>query len=309
MDAFLQGRLPDIAGRQTEWQLTDDAGAKLSGTQYSHTDGTVRFHQAGFYGLVLTNAAVCDSTDRAAVRPVEYRFHIKVGLVGRNTAASVDSRLTYLNVTGGFVGRTLTALRISDNWGLSYLQVSGNRLPLSALAGLLARRPETAEFRLHPQSDSVRLALEEGWDLGSEWRIDGVATQRTLYPEVSGTDQRYTCSPDGTVRFHEPGYYRLELKNANVCNYGEGGLKQSPVTFTYNVHVLGVSNEGWDALETGSVYTRGRTICLSEDMGEVVVYTQAGQKVYQGRTKEIPVARAGFYIVQAGNRRFKVVVR
>lgn len=312
-EAFLQGRLPDIAGRQTEWKLTDDAWAELSEAQYSRSDGTVRFHQAGFYWLVLTNAAVCDSTDRASVKPVEYRFRINVGIFGSSATVSVGGRLAYLDVKGEEVGHALTALRIPD--GLAYLRASGNRLPLSALAGLLARRPGTAEFRLDPQSDSVRLALEEVWDLGTEWQVGGTSTRWTLYPRVYGTDNRYTYSPEGEFRFHEPGGYRVELKNDRVCDYGENGLKQTPVTFTYYVTVTGTrpsdttANELALDLEKGVVYTRGRTICLSEDMGEVRVYTQAGQKVYEGRDMEIPVARAGFYIVQAGSRRFKVVVR
>ncbi|MDE7149997.1 MAG: hypothetical protein K2O01_06280 [Bacteroidales bacterium] len=315
LGSFLQGRLPDIAGRQTEWKLTADAGTELSEAQYSHTDGSVRFHQAGFYWLVLTNAAVCGSTDWATVGPVEYRFRIAVGIFGSSTTVSVGGgRLTYLDVDGGDVGHALTALRIPDNGALSYLRVSGNRLPLSALADLLVRRQERAEFRLDPQSDSVRLALEEVWDLGSEWRIGGTATQWTLYPKVAGMNRRYTCSSDGVFLFHEPGNYRLELKNDSVCDYNWGS-RQEPVTFTYYITVTGTrpgdttANEAGLAHETGIVYTRGRTICLSEDMGEVCVYTQAGQKVYEGRAMEIPVTRAGFYVVQAGNRRFKVVVR
>lgn len=307
MMADLGDRMADIAGEPTAWKLTRYAGENLPDSLYRAADGRLSFPRTGVYRLVLTNAAVLGHTDGETVKPVEYKCNFYVC----DTLPEGARGLKLLHVSG----KGIKGLQIPSASGLWSLQASGNRLPLSALAELLAQRSEKAAFRFDPQSDSVKLAKEEVLDLGSEWEIGGVATQWTLYPRVSGADKRYTCSPDGEFRFHEPGDYRLELKNESVCDYGTDGLKASPVTFAYYITVTGTrpsdttASEATLNQETGVVYTRGRTICLSEDMGEVIVYTQAGQKVYEGRAKEIPVARAGFYIVQAGGRRFKVVVR
>ena len=95
--------------------------------------------------------------------------------------------------------------------------------------------------------------------------------------------------------------------NMSVMEY-QNGNPQKPVTFVLNVIVPGVSNEEL-AVSDARVYVRNRTICLSEDLGEMRVYTTLGRCIYKGNGLEAEVPCAGLYVVQAGGRTWKVVVR
>lgn len=57
------------------------------------------------------------------------------------------------------------------------------------------------------------------------------------------------------------------------------------------------------------VYTKDRTIYLSEAVGEVEVFTVRGTCVYHGYDTAIPVKQSGIYVVSAAGKRWKVAVR
>ena len=57
------------------------------------------------------------------------------------------------------------------------------------------------------------------------------------------------------------------------------------------------------------VYAQDRTICLSEEAGEVRVYTLDGRRVFCGKAVRIPVSAGGLYIVQVAGRSYKLPVK
>ena len=68
------------------------------------------------------------------------------------------------------------------------------------------------------------------------------------------------------------------------------------------------ANENAEA-DNFRVYVQDRTIHLSEDRGLVQVYNVAGQRIYNGHATAIPVQQSGLYIVNVGERKYKVLVR
>ncbi|MDE6631089.1 MAG: chitobiase/beta-hexosaminidase C-terminal domain-containing protein, partial [Bacteroidales bacterium] len=57
------------------------------------------------------------------------------------------------------------------------------------------------------------------------------------------------------------------------------------------------------------VYAQDRTICLSEEAGEVSVYTMDGRRVFCGKAVRIPVSAGGLYIVHVAGRSYKLPVK
>ena len=78
-------------------------------------------------------------------------------------------------------------------------------------------------------------------------------------------------------------------------------------TASYTIDLT--ANESDRAMERVRIYAQGRSICLSESVGEVEVFTANGQCVYRGSGTVIPVKRSGLYVVVAKGGRWKVAVR
>ncbi|MCM1531399.1 MAG: hypothetical protein NC048_02980 [Bacteroides sp.] len=70
----------------------------------------------------------------------------------------------------------------------------------------------------------------------------------------------------------------------------------------------GVGNEEADGMNGIQVYAKDRVICLSEEAGEIEVFTAAGQRVYAGTATRIPVRAQGVYVVRVGTECRKVMV-
>ncbi|MDE7150572.1 MAG: hypothetical protein K2O01_09295, partial [Bacteroidales bacterium] len=78
-------------------------------------------------------------------------------------------------------------------------------------------------------------------------------------------------------------------------------------TATYTID--SVNNEHDLRASRLRVYTKDRTIYLSEAVGEIEVFTMNGHCVYRGFDTAIPVKRSGIYSVSAAGRWWKVAVR
>ena len=143
--------LGDIAGSATTAELGRYGYSEsVPDSLYDVTDGRLCVYEHGGYHLQLTNGAVRD--DIGLVKFLSY-LYVRDANLG-------FARVSHLNVSGFQMGSTLDDLRISQGSGLRYLYAGFNRIPLSSLAGWLARRPETAGFQLNPQSASVSLELD-----------------------------------------------------------------------------------------------------------------------------------------------------
>ena len=227
----------------------------------------------------------------------------------RNQFTSLDlTPLTQLQ-TVDFSGNQLTTVSLPTHSNLKTVKGADNRMRLSTLYGILTQRVEKASYGFDPQGDTVYVTAGSVLDLSAEMNIGGntttcVVTDAEGRP-VQGSDYTET---NGSFRFTEAGHrYKVTLMNMSVMEY-QNGNPQKPVTFVLNVIVPGVSNEEL-AVSDARVYVRNRTICLSEDLGEMRVYTTLGRCIYKGNGLETEVPCAGLYVVQAGGRTWKVVVR
>lgn len=84
-------------------------------------------------------------------------------------------------------------------------------------------------------------------------------------------------------------------------------LKSQVASASYSID--SVANEHDLKASNLRVYAKSRTIYLSEEVGEIDVFTTGGICVYRGFDTAIPVKQSGLYIVAANGRRWKVSVQ
>ena len=85
----------------------------------------------------------------------------------------------------------------------------------------------------------------------------------------------------------------------------ENYVNSEVATATFTVATVANETEQTSSLV---VYAQDRTICLSEEAGEVSVYTMDGRRVFCGKAVRIPVSAGGLYIVHVAGRSYKLPV-
>ena len=86
----------------------------------------------------------------------------------------------------------------------------------------------------------------------------------------------------------------------------ENYVNSEVATATFTVATVANETEQTSSLV---VYAQDRTICLSEEAGEVSVYTMDGRRVFCGKAVRIPVSAGGLYIVHVACRSYKLPVK
>ena len=111
--------------------------------------------------------------------------------------------------------------------------------------------------------------------------------------------------PDSTASFYaEPIYIDEAVTIKAIAIQDTFASRVATASYTIDL----TANESDRDAEQVRIYSEDRNIYLSENIGEVEVFTAGGQCVYRGSATAIPVKRSGLYVVAKGGR-WKVMVR
>ena len=294
-----------IDGTRTLWTVRKASGEEVAENTYTEQNGMFTFHRSGKYELCLRNPRLRNRIKGQNADTVEFIWQITV---------KVDSFMVSLvsaPVDGGVVvgngkyekGESVT-ITATPNTGYRFVNWTKGNEVFSTEAVYTFTVSEdlslTANFEEIPVVvETFTVSVSEN---NSDW---GTATITGSGEYEKGESVTITATPNTGYRF------------VNWTKGGEVFSTEAVHTFTVsedlsltaNFEKDNVANEPVDDMEVGYVYSKNRTIYLSEDMGEVQVYNVSGVCVFSGCATAIPVKSSGLYIVVTARRNFKVPVR
>ena len=284
-----------INGDSSNYVLYDYADKEVPAEAYTLQNGILRIQRQGSYRLELTNRGVTDYTENGEAGDlVTVLYEMAVGSYTVRVQTEDSAKGT---VSGGGVYFwddvfTVTATP-NIGYGFSHWEKDGN----------------------HFSSEQVfSSTINENWDLTAYFK------QNEYIVNVrSGDLKGGTVSGGGTYKYGDsviitatpnPGYGFSHWENSesyfswdSVCKF----LVTEDcdmVAYFYKA----TDNEDMREYDGINIYAKDKVIYLSQEVGEVKVFTVGGQLVYSGADTAIPVKDQGLYIVQIGSYGRKVMV-
>ena len=303
-----------INNAATKWAVLDADGNII--TNYTNTNwdgyrnGRFFFDKTGWYRIALHHDAL--SRHDGVLIPAEVFYDVTV----------VDSvaRPVFSEPSGAVRRHTLISLSTTTPDARIYYTTDGSEPDSTAS---LYTEPIYIDEAVTIKAIAMQDTFASRVATASYKIVDSVA--RPVFSEPSGAVRRHTpvslstTTPDARIYYTTDGsvpdntamLYTVPISIDEAVTIKaiamQGTFASQVATASYTVD--STANESDRAMERVRIYAQGRSICLSESVGEVEVFAANGQCVYRGSATVIPVKRSGLYVVATKGGRWKVAVR